>query len=268
MKLSLLSLAAICGLAFSFSQGSSRAAMYYNYQTYQGGGAGGAVGNATMAFSNNTTTVRANFVKGVGSFSYNLVIFVDCAPGGFTSTSPFSDNASPLETAVSGYNSQKSVANFAPGFAADYAIVLGVNSGSAVFKLVDDASGPHLQLVRSGLNFVYADSPNHPSYSFQFDWADIGLPNQATNFFKFETSYISNNGYRWFESFEGMTGTQGFDTINFTNYDTYGVQPVPENATPALALFGGGALLVALGTRVSRRAWARSEAALIRSRAS
>jgi len=228
-------------------------AAFYNYQTYPGNGVGGAVGNATLCFSNDTSTVYANFVKGVGSFIDNLVIFVDCAPGGYTSTAPFSDKANAMQTAISGVKTSRSVATFAPGFEADYAIVLGINSGSAVYKLVDDGTGPHLQLVRFGLNFMNADNPNHPSYSFQFSWADIGLPDLRTNFFKFETSYISNNGYRWLESFEGLTGTAGYSSITFTNYDTYGVQPVPENTTTALAVFGGLALAASLGTRLRLR---------------
>jgi hypothetical protein len=248
MKCGFASLLGWCVVVFLLSQNNTRAAMY-NYQMYPGNGVAGAVGNATLAMSNTTSTVRVNFVKGIGSFSDNLVIFVDTAPGGYASTSPFSDRLNALQSAVSGYNTQRSVANFAPGFEADYAIVIGVNSGSAVFKLVDDGTGPHLQLVRNGLNFVVTDSPNHPSYSFQFDWVDIGLPAQATNFFKFETSYISSNGYRRLQSFETVTGTEGFNTINFSNYDTYGVPPVPENTTVALGIFGGIASGVAWRNR-------------------
>lgn len=225
---------------------------FFNYQMYDGNGVGGSVGNATLCLSNDTSSVRANFVKGIGSFVDNLVIFIDCAPGGYTSTAPFSDKANALETAISGVNVSRSIANFAPGFAADYAIAVGINSGSAVYKLVDDGTGPHLQLVRNGLNLQYADSPNHPSYSFQFSWSDLGLPGQRTNFFKFETSYITANGYRWLESFEDLTGKQGYDSITFTDYDTYGVQPVPENTTVALAAFGGLALAVCWGRQLRR----------------
>jgi hypothetical protein len=225
----------------------------YNYQEYHGNGVAGVIGDGTLQLSNNTYTVRANYIKGNGSFIDNLVIFVDTAPGGFTTTSVFSDKGSPLETSISGVNVSRSVATFAPDFAADYAIALGVNSGSAVYKLVDDASGPHLELVRSGLNFLYVDSPNHATYSFQFDWADIGLPSRNTNFFKFETSYITSTGSRSLQSFEGLTGTSGFDFVTFTNYDTYGVPPVPENTNAALAIFGGLALAVGLGKKARVR---------------
>ena len=225
----------------------------YNYQEYHGNGVAGVIGDGTLQLSNNTYTVRANYIKGGGgSFVDNLVIFVDTAPGGFTTTSVFSDKGSSLETSISGLNTSRSVATFAPDFAADYAIALGVNSGSAVYKLVDDASGPHLELVRSGLNFLYVDSPNHATYSFQFDWADIGLPNRNTNFFKFETTYITSTGSRSLQSFEGLTGKSGFDFVTFTNYDTYGVPPIPENTNAALAIFGG--LVLALGWGKKARA--------------
>lgn len=229
--------------------GSLRAAVAYNFQEYQGNGLAGSVGNATLQLSNNTTTVKANFIKGIGSFVDNLVIFVDTTPGGFTSTASLSDRGNALESAISGYSVSRSVATFAPGFEADYAIALGVNSGSAVYKLVNDASGPHLEVVRSGLNFLYTDSPNHATYSFQFDWANIGLPNNNTNFFKFETTYISSTASRTLQSFEGLTGTAGFGSVTFTNYDTYGVPPVPENTDAALAVVGGVVLALGLGKR-------------------
>ncbi len=227
----------------------------YNYQEYHGVGIGGAVGDGTLQLSNNTTTVRANFIKGPGnSFVDNLVLFVDTVPGGFTTTSVFSDKANTLESSVSGYSTLRSVATFAPGFGADYAIALGVNSGSAVYKLVDDATlGPHLELVRWGLNFLYTDSPNHATYSFQFDWADLGLPNRNTNFFKFESTYITGTGSRSLQSFEGLTGKPGFDFVTFTNYDTYGVPPIPENSNVALAIFGGLVLAIGIGSKVRRR---------------
>ena len=238
---------------------SSPAAIGYNYQLYTGKGDSGAVGDATLGLSNNTTTVYANFRKGIGSFSDNLVMFIDDTPGGFTTTSAFNDSANPQQTSISGFKTSRSVATFAPDFTADYALVIGIGDGSAIYKLVDDATGPHLQLIRSGLNFVYADSANHPTYSFQFDWADIGLPSQNTNFFKFETSYISDNGYRNLESFEGLTGTRGFDFITFTNYDTYGVQPIPENTNAALATLGGFAVALSLGAHLRRRLPARNQ---------
>jgi hypothetical protein len=257
MKTGVVPWLVIWGLAFSLLPGSVLAAMYYNTQSYSGNGVIGAVGNGSLSMSNNTTTVKASFTKGTGSFgpAYSLVIFIDSAPGGFTSTSPFSEHGSVQETAISGVGPTKSsVANFASGFAADYAIVLNVDYPGYLYKLVQDDTGAHLQMVMSAsLNFGPGGLPNNPSFSFQFNWADIGLPAQNTNYFAFETSYIADSGSRTLQSFEGLTGTEGFSTITFTNYDTYGVKPIPENNNAALAVFGGIVLITAVGTRMKRR---------------
>src|SRR4051812_42920779 len=109
--------------------GELGAAVGYNWQEYHGNGlGGGAVGFSTLQMSNTTTTIRANFIKGSGSFIENLVIFVDTKPGGLTTTSQLANKANALEIAISGYEVSRSVATFAPGFGADYAIALGVNS--------------------------------------------------------------------------------------------------------------------------------------------
>jgi hypothetical protein len=97
------------------------------------------------------------------------------------------------------------------------------------------------------------DNGSLPSYYFQFDWTDIGLTAANTNFFKFESTYITGTGSRMLDSFEGLTGTSGFNTITFTNYDTYGVQPIPENTNAALAIFGGIVVSASLLTRLRRR---------------
>jgi hypothetical protein len=250
----MVSVWAIWVLVCVLLQSSTHAALnYFNTQSYFGNGVAGAVGNGTLTMSNNDYTLYAKLEKGMGTFADNLVIYIDCAPGGFTSTSPFSDNSSALETSISGFGTKRSTATFASGFEADYAIALGIGTGSSIYKLVQDSNGPHLELVRSSLALTPSDNGNYTFYNFQFDWADIGLPNLRTNFFKFETSYITSKGSRYLQSFEGLTGTEGWDSVTFTNYDTYGVRPVPENTNLALAVFGGIVATVALGKRVRRR---------------
>ena len=245
-------LSCVLVLCFFATSAKLRAATgYYNFQQYQGKG-GGAIGGGYLQLSNDTTTVRAQFVKGNGSFTDILVMFIDTQPGGFTSTSSLSDKGDPLQTAISGFGIARSVANFAPDFGADYAIALGIDNGSALYKLVNDATGPHLELVRQGLNLQFLGNPNAPTFSFQFNWAYIGLPNANTNFFKFETSYITATGSRWLQSYEGLTGTAAFGTVTFTNYDTYGVPPVPEYTNAALAVFGGIVVTVTLGNKARR----------------
>ena len=230
-------------------------AAFYNNQVYPGNGVSGTIGNGTLRLYNNATTVYANFTNVInGSFTDNLVMFIDCAPGGYDSTALFKDNGNALQSATSGYKTSRATANFAPGFSADYAIALSPNnSGSALYKLVDDGAGPYLLLIRSSLGLTPTDNIGSPVFYWQFDWTDIGLPAQKTNFFKFETSYVTGYGYRSLQSFEGLTGREGFNTVSFTNYDTYGVPPVPENTNLALGVFGGIAASVAISSRWRRR---------------
>jgi len=225
------------------------ATTYYNFQQYSGNGVAGPIGTGSIQFSNNSTTVKGNIIKGIGTFTDNLVIYIDTTPGGFTSTTPLLDKNTILEIAISGNNVNHSVINFAPGFDADYAIVLGINNGSAIYKLVNDSTGPHLEQVRL-LTLGNADNGNNSSFNFQFDWTDLGLPSRNTNFFKFESSYITSTGSRNGQSYEDFTGSFPFRDITFTNYDTYGVPPVPENTNVALAVFGGLVLTFGVGKRV------------------
>jgi hypothetical protein len=225
-------------------------AAYYNRQDYQGNGLGGGIlGHGSLQMSNNTTTVRANFIKGAGSFTDSLVIYIDSVPGGLSTTANLNNNANAMESAISGYKISRSVANFAPGFGADYAIVLGINSGSGIYRIVENGSSPYIEQIHL-LTTGPMDNGSLPSYYFQFDWTDIGLTAANTNFFKFESTYITSTGSRMLDSFEGLTGTGGFNTITFTNFDTYGVQPIPENTNAALAIFGGIVISVVVIQRV------------------
>src|SRR5947209_3889480 len=124
---------------------SSASAAYYNRQSYPGKGAAGVIGSGTLSMSNSLSTVYVGLDRGPGSFAESLVMFIDSVPGGYTGTGAFSDKGSALETAISGYSSSRSVANFAPGFAADYAVVVSVDYGCGVYQLVTDELGTHVQ---------------------------------------------------------------------------------------------------------------------------
>ena len=129
------------------------AAAYYNMQSYSGKPSVGSVGGGTLSMSNMTDRVYAGFTRGTYAFQYNLVMFIDSVPGGYTTTGVLSDKADIRQTAISGYGTSRSTANFAPGFAADYAIVVSVSSGSGLYKIVDDGTGPHLQQIRDTVAF-------------------------------------------------------------------------------------------------------------------
>jgi len=217
-------------------------AVYYGNGNTSGGG---AVGNGRLSLTDNGTTVSGTFYRGTGgSFSLNLVLYIDSVSGGFADTTQFSDSGDALRTAVSGYyasGSSRATANFASGFTADYAIALGVNGPNKgnLYHLVAGGNGS-MELIRS-VNLYPYNTLNASSYTFNFNLADIGLPAGSGNFFKIKSSYvgIAGGAYRELESFESLTGTRGYGTVTFGNYDTYGVDPVPEMTTGSLAILGG-----------------------------
>lgn len=219
----------------------SPAAVYYGTGGTTGGG---AVGTGRLSLTDNGTTVSGTFYKGSGNFSLNLIIYIDSVTGGFADTTQFSDSGDALRTAVSGYSardSARATAYFAPGFQADYAIALGVNGPNKgnLYHLVAGGNGS-MELIRS-VNLNPNNNLTASSYTFSFSLADIGLPAGSGNYFKFQSGYdgISGGAYRELESFETLTGDRGYGTVTFGNYNTYGVDPVPEMSTGALALFGG-----------------------------
>jgi hypothetical protein len=232
------------------SLAKAHCAVYYGNGNTSGGG---TVGNGRLSLSDNGTTVSGTFYRGPVGFQLNLVLYIDSISGGFADTTQFSDSADALRTSISGYyapGSSRATANFAPGFTADYAIALGVNGPNKgnLYHLVPGGNGS-MELIRS----IYLnpnDSPVFSSFSFNFSLADIGLPAGSGNFFKIESSYIGSGAYRELESFESLTGTRGFGTVNFGNYDTYGVDPVPEMTTGSLAIFGG----IIIGVRLLTKA--------------
>jgi hypothetical protein len=205
---------------------------------------GGEVGNGQLTLKDNGVTVSGTFTRALTApFDGDLVLFIDCVPGGFTSTASFTDNSTELARAITGLNefgTKRNIANFVPGFTADYAIAMGINPGiGIIYHLAETPSGPALEWVGSANLFPF-DSTISATYAFSFDWTQIGLPAARTNFFKFESTYSSNFGTRSKESFESESGSGDWGgTLNFSNYDVYGVNPVPETANAALVMFAG-----------------------------
>ena len=222
---------------------SCSAAVYYGNGSTSGGG---AVGTGSLSLLQNGSTVNGVFTRGSGSFSLNLVLYIDSVSGGFADTRQFSDASDGLRAAVSGYyvggsGALRSTAYFASGFTADYAIALGVNGPNKgnLYHLAPGGDGS-LEFIRSVSLNPY-NNLNSASYSFNFNLADIGLPSGSGNYFRFQSSYVGIGGgaYRELESFESLGGDRGYGTVWFTNFNSYGVDPVPEASTTALAVFGG-----------------------------
>ncbi|HYG33523.1 MAG TPA: hypothetical protein VEC99_01985 [Clostridia bacterium] len=227
---------------------------------YSGNGdssAGGAIGLGSLTLADNGTTVSATLSRGIGSFNRDLVLFIDSVAGGFASTASFNNNGTGLERAVSGLNpdgSARAIANFAAGFRADYALAIGTESGGMLYKLVESPDGMVLNPVRN-VTLSPSMEVNEPNYRFSFDWTEIGLNPGTENSFKFQSSYIYSAGYRYLESFENFSsGRAGFNEVTYGNANFYGVEPVPETTTMALAVFGVVACSVGVAKRFRRRA--------------
>ncbi|HWW01432.1 MAG TPA: hypothetical protein VNZ64_17175 [Candidatus Acidoferrum sp.] len=226
----------------------STAGVYTYYGNGDGSG-GGAIGNGSLTLSDSGSTVHATVALGGSSpsfFQNYLVLYIDSRPGGFTDTSRFYDNSSAFASTVSGYASfgSRATAKFAPNFGADYAIVLSRNAPT--MRIYELAAGPTLPDPKS---VTFTD--NGSSWQFNFDLNDVGA---SGPYFKFQSTATSSLGtaYRYLESYETLTGTKGFDTVTFGNFNTFGVEAVPETTNAALAVFGGLVLTVGVGSRVRR----------------
>jgi len=230
--------------------------------TYPGnGGAGGTVANGSLTLQDNGTTVFGTFNKAMGmSFQLDLVLYIDSTAGGFTDNKSFRDNGDAMRTAISGFNkaaNRGSTATFAPGFAADYAIILGVNppnSGNDLYRLAAGGDGSFTRITSVNLN--PNNDLNYGTYTFSFTWASIGIFSTNAHFFKFQSTYLDSSSSRTLESFEGLSGTRNYGSVTFSNYNTYGVPPVPEMTTVALTIFGGlfvGSRVIVLAGRFRRR---------------
>ncbi|HVV73197.1 MAG TPA: hypothetical protein VHI52_17120, partial [Verrucomicrobiae bacterium] len=149
-------------LAGSLLPNSARAAMSTPV-TYNGNGNnghGGTVASGSLTLKDNGTTVYGTFTKAPGStFQLDLVIYIDSVAGGFHDTTSLRDNAEPARIAISGFNraqNRGSTATFAPGFTADYAIVLGVNptdnAGNALYRLNAGGDGSFVQISSAFLS--------------------------------------------------------------------------------------------------------------------
>jgi hypothetical protein len=214
----------------------------------------GAVSGGSLQLTDNGTTVSATFTRGSDSFSENLVFFIDSVAGGFGDTHGFADTANALTRNISGINSDassRSVAAFASGFAADYAVVVGYqNPNGGLYRLANGADGSMERL--SNVVLTPGDSQTSSSYTFSFDLSGIGLPSGSGNYFKFESSYLSTLGARTTQSFQSLSGSAGYNPVTFGNYSTYGVDPVPEMSNIALMIFGGMAVTGGLFSRLRR----------------
>jgi len=215
--------------------------------------AGGTLTITESGYNNNN--VNLVFSRGRGYFNDALVIYFDTVPeAGFSGTSSFADTASMQTRCISGLGTAgRSTVNFASGFTADYALVLGVNTPmSGLYQL--NAGGDNSMTLVANLAFT-PNGPYDAQFSTTFTWSQIGESSPSARGFRFESTYLTLTGSRYLETFEHLTpdSRSGFNSIWFSDYNVYGVDPVPEPTNLALGIFGGLALAGGLVNRLRKR---------------
>ncbi len=116
-----------------------------------------------------------------------------------------------------------------------------------------------MELVRS---VALDGQPGSSQFNTSFSWSDLGITSTDSRGFRFQSTYITMSGSRYLESFENLTpnSQRGFGTVWFSDYNLYGVDPVPEPTNIALAIFGGLAVTGGLAAR-ARRWWTERRSA-------
>jgi hypothetical protein len=205
---------------------------------------GGAVGTGTLILSNNVTTVFGTITRNTGNFTNVLVIYLDTGAGGFADTSGFNDAGSALRKAISGIDGSgdRSLLTFTGAsvpFAPAFALALSpatVGIGS-LWQLA--AGGNNSLNFVTNVNLTPVGTGTAPSYSFQFDFSQIGLkPATNAESFKLMGTCISTNGYRSSEALPGnLTGYVGWNPYAATAYGVYYTLPAVMQTPGAPPLY-------------------------------
>ncbi len=193
---------------------------------------GGDIGNGTLTLTDNGTNLNGTLILGNGNHMYNtLVIYIDTgAGGGFSDTSTFNDQNDALRIGISGVQDGqgRSVMTFTNGFAPQYAIAIGPNTGSfgGLWQL---ASGNNNSLIFKQSANLNPNSGNTGPFTFSIQATNLGLTAGSQTTFKIFGTYISGSGYRSAEAVagndSGSAGWHPFTQTAFANY-TFGA-PAP-----------------------------------------
>jgi len=226
-------------IALGLFLAATSAAFATNYAGNGDTGFGGAVGTGSLDVTQAGSNITFTLNRGAGNFNDALVIYIDSAAGGFTSTSGFSDTG-PNDggrKAISGFDgTNRSLMTFAGGFAPESAIVIE-DGFASLFTLANGGDGSFTFVTgaaQSGVN-------NSATYGLTMSLAQLGVT--AGSSFELFGTYISTTAFRSTEAIAGNdTGTQGSNPFTQTSFGTFTTTAVPEPATVLLvgpALLGG-----------------------------
>lgn len=185
-------------------------------------GFGNPVGSSSMSINDDGTTITATFTKGPGAFNDNLVMYIDNGSFGRTVIdSQINDTADSNRRAIS--NTGSGDLTLPAGFEATHAISISAVFGGLWGIPSTGAVG------FNGLNYIATvgnpASTSAASFSFNFNWSDIGLT--SSDSFSFVVTYGNPNdgGSNMYSSDEGYgtiaSGNPGFNAFSITSSSTY-----------------------------------------------
>lgn len=182
-------------------------------------GFGSPIGDSSMSFTDDGTTITVNFTKGTGDFNDTMVMYIDNGTSGRNVIDgDVNDTADSHRRAIS--NTGSGDLTFPAGFEATHAIAINTTFGGLW-------SIPSMGMVGdNGLGYIDAvgmpASTTSASFSFSFDWAEIGLT--SSDSFPFVVTYGNPNdsGSNMYSSNEGYgtivsSGNPGLSAFSFSS---------------------------------------------------
>lgn len=165
------------------------------------GGPGGGVnvnvmgdGSSLIVNGNSNGDLEFRLKTGGGVFDGVAVVYIDSRTGGITSTENISVltprnalNSSVIGSSLQPLNPYRSVLEFDPGFAPDYALAFSADFGASLYRF----AGSTLVEVASAASAPTETSPGIWAVSIDFD--DLGLPSTVASQFKFAASYMAGD---------------------------------------------------------------------------
>ncbi len=255
MKLTLLTAVAIAGLFTTVARADV-------YSGNAATGFGGVLGNASLTVTDANGVINFSITTGQ-PFSDNVIVFyIDSTAGGFGDTSTFADNADGGRTAISGFRREnpdagdadtRTLATFASGFTANYAVALqpATTSQTTFAGLFQLATGGDNSLVYLGS--ANAQNPSGNTFTFSISATDIGLTTVG-DAVRFSASLISGTAFRSNETIGASSTTNGQNpgftgTLTYTGFESYAITSIPEPSTVSLVALAAAAAVIRVRAR-------------------